>query len=169
MSDVMAGLAAVEARGAIDPTHECVGGHSYGGFMTGWIIGHDARWRCAVIGDGAVDWIETYDLSAVGNLAWARDSLGGSPWASAALLQRYREQSPITYATQVKTPTLLLTGLLDQTVPFTESWEYYHALQDIGTPVRLIAIPTAHHTPHDPVRLESYERHILDWLGAYVH
>ncbi|HTW83299.1 MAG TPA: S9 family peptidase [Candidatus Sulfotelmatobacter sp.] len=168
MRDVMAGLADVEHRGAIDTGRECVGGHSYGGYMTGWIIGHDARWKCAVIGDGAVDWLQAYDLSAAGNLAWTRDSLGGSPWTSAAMLTRYREDSPITYATQVRTPTLILTGLVDQTVPFTESWTYYHALRDRGVPVRLIAIPTAHHTPHDPVRLDAYERHILDWIAVHV-
>jgi len=168
MRDVLAGLAAIEARGTIDPARECIGGHSYGGYLTSWIIGHDRRWRCAVVGDGAVDWVQAYDLSAVGNLAWTRDSLGGGPWTSAAMMERYRADSPISYAPQVRTPTLILTGLLDQTVPFSESWTYFHALKDNGVPVRLIAIPTAHHTPHDPVRLESYERHILDWLAAHL-
>jgi hypothetical protein len=59
--------------------------------MTGWNIGHDTHWRCAVLGDAAVDWLEAYDLSGTGNLAWTRDSLGGSPWQSAAMLQRYLE------------------------------------------------------------------------------
>lgn len=168
MRDVMAGIASIEGRGVIDTTHECVGGHSYGGFMTGWIIGHDARWRCAVVGDGAVDWLQAYDLSAAGNLAWTRDSLGGSPWESAAMYERYRIDSPITYAPQVRTPTLILTGLVDQTVPFSESWTLFHALHDRGVPVRLIGIPTAHHTPHDPIRLESYEQYILEWISAHM-
>jgi dipeptidyl aminopeptidase/acylaminoacyl peptidase len=168
MRDVLAGLAAIEQRGAIDTARECVGGHSYGGFMTSWIIGHDSRWRCAVVGDGAVDWLQAYDLSASGNLAWTRDSLGGGPWQSAAMLARYHDDSPITFAMSVRTPTLLLTGLLDETVPFSESWTYYHALHDRGVPARLIAIPTAHHTPHDPVRLESYERDVLSWFSTYL-
>ncbi len=168
MSDVMAGLETIERRGTIDTSRECVGGHSYGGDMTAWIIGHDARWRCAVLGDAAVDWIEAYDLSGNGNLAWSRDSLGGSPWQSAAMLQRYREDSPITYASQVRTPTLILTGLADQVVPFSEAWEFYHALRDNHVPVHLVGIPTAHHTPHDPVRLESYQQRILDWFAQHL-
>ncbi|HTJ28578.1 MAG TPA: S9 family peptidase [Candidatus Limnocylindria bacterium] len=168
MRDVLAGLATIDRRGTVDTARECIGGHSYGGFMTSWIIGHDSRWRCAVIGDGAVDWLQAYDLSGSGNLAWTRDSLGGGPWTSAAMLERYRADSPIAYATSVRTPTLLLTGTLDETVPFSESWTYFHALHDRGVPSRLIAIPTAHHTPHDPVRLESYERHVLDWFSAYL-
>ncbi len=52
--------------------------------MTGWIIGHDSRWRCAVIADGALDSCAAYDLSAAGNLALTRDSMGGSPWRGPA-------------------------------------------------------------------------------------
>jgi dipeptidyl aminopeptidase/acylaminoacyl peptidase len=152
MSDVMAGLAVIERRGTINTARECIGGHSYGGEMTAWIVGHDTRWRCAVLGDAAVDWVEAYDLSGTGNLAWSRDSLGGSPWQSDAMMARYREDSPITYARSVRTPTLILTGLADQVVPFTESWAFYHALRENRVPVRLVGIPTAHHTPRDPVR-----------------
>ncbi len=167
MSDTMAGLAAVEARAAVDRSRECVGGHSYGGYMSGWIVGHDSRWRCAVVADGALDFVEGYDLSATGNLAFIRDSLGGSPWdaGSAAL---YRDGSPLTYAGKVRTPTLILTGLADQVVPFTESFAFFHALRENGVPVRLVGIPTAHHTPSDPVRLDAYERTIFDWLAGYL-
>jgi len=84
--------------------------------MTAWIVGRDTRWRCAVLGDAAVDWVQAYDLSGTGNLAWSHDSLGGSPWQSDAMMARYREDSPITYARSVRTPTLILTGLADQVV-----------------------------------------------------
>jgi dipeptidyl aminopeptidase/acylaminoacyl peptidase len=168
MSDVMSGLASIERRGTIDTARECIGGHSYGGDMTAWIVGHDTRWRCAVLGDAAVDWVEAYDLSGTGNLAWSRDSLGGSPWESAAMMTRYREDSPITYATNVRTPTLILTGLADEVVPFAESWAFYHALREHHVPVRLVGIPTAHHTPRDPVRHESYEERILDWFAQHL-
>jgi dipeptidyl aminopeptidase/acylaminoacyl peptidase len=167
MSDTMAGLDAVEKSEPIDTTHVCVGGHSYGGFMTSWIIGHDSRWTCAIVADGAVDWTEGYDLSGVGNLAWVRDSLGGSPWRS-DMAKVYRDDSPISYATQVKTPTLLITGLRDEVVPFPESWEYFHALRDNNVPVKLVGIPTSHHTPSDPVRLNAYEQTIFNWLAHYL-
>ncbi len=84
------------------------------------MIGHWHHWRCAVVGDGMVDWKEEYDLSAAGNLAWARDSLGGSPWdpASAPL---YVTGSPITYATHITTPTRIISGTADETVPASEA------------------------------------------------
>ncbi len=165
--DVFAGLAQVERRYPIDTKREAVGGHSYGGFMTAWIIGHDSRWKCAIIADGAVDWRQAYDLSGTGNLAWTRDSLGGTP-ASPSAAPLYHDGSPITYVGAVRTPTLIITGLADETVPFSESWEYYHALRDRRIPVRLVAIPTAHHTPSDPVRLEAYYRIMSAWLAAHL-
>jgi dipeptidyl aminopeptidase/acylaminoacyl peptidase len=152
MRDVMAGLAAVETRfPAIDTKHESVGGHSYGGYMTAWIIGHTTRFRSAIVADGA-------------NLSWTRDSFGGTP---ASTPQLYRDGSPITYANAVRTPTLIITGLADEVVPFSESWSYYHALRDRGVPVHLVAIPTAHHTPSDPVRLEAYYRRMSAWLAEH--
>ncbi len=167
MSDVMAGLAAAERHAAVDPARECVAGHSYGGFMTSWIVGHDSRWRCAVVADGAIDLVETYNLSGNGNLAFIRDSLGGSPW-DGKTAQLYHDGSPISYATRVRTPTLIITGLADQVVPFTESFSFYHALEDNHVPVRLVGIPTAHHSPSDPVRRDAYFTTILDWLGAHL-
>ncbi len=165
--DVLAGLAEVERRYPVDTRREAIGGHSYGGFMTAWIIGHDARWKCAIVADGAVDWRQAYDLSGTGNLSWTRDSLGGTP-ASPDAASLYRTGSPISYVGAVRTPTLILTGLADETVPFSESWEYYHALRDRHVPVRLVAIPTAHHTPSDPVRLEAYYRTMSAWLVAHL-
>jgi len=68
----------------------------------------------------------------------------------------------------VRTPTLIITGLADETVPFSESWEYFHALRDRHVRARLVAIPTAHHTPSDPVRLAAYYRTMSDWLKSHV-
>jgi len=166
-NDVMAGVAAIEKMGIVDTSQEVVTGHSYGGYMTTWIIGHWHNWRAAVIGDGMVDWIQEYNLSAAGNLAWARDSLGGTP-SDAAAAPLYRTGSPITYVHQIVTPTLIISGTADETVPATESYELFHALHDQGVPVRFVAIPTAHHFPNDPVRAEGYYRVTLDWVTGHL-
>jgi dipeptidyl aminopeptidase/acylaminoacyl peptidase len=60
------------------------------------------------------------------------------------------------------------TGLADDEVPYTESWELYHALRDRNVRVRLVAIPTAHHTPSDPVRLEANYRTIFAWFASHL-
>ena len=165
--DVMAGIEAIEQLGIVDSSRIAVTGHSYGGYMTAWLITHFHNWRSAVLGDPLTDWVEGYNLSATGNLAFSRDSLGGSPWVpeNAAI---YRDGSPITYVHDVKTPTRIITGTNDDTAPFTQSYAFYHALKDLGVPVSLIAIPNAKHFPTDPVRIEGYNRVTLEWVDRYM-
>lgn len=165
--DVMAGLAAIERLGIVDTKRLAVVGHSYGGFMTTWLIGHTHIWRSAVVADGAIDWREEYDLSAAGNLAWTRDSLGGTP-SDPAAAPLYRSGSPITYASDITTPTLILSGTSDETVPITESYELYHTLHDRHVPVRFIGIPGAPHSPHKPVQIDRYYATILQWVVHHM-
>ena len=165
--DVISGIRMLEGRGIVDSSRIAAVGHSYGGYMTGWLISHQHFWRCAVVADGALDWTEEYELSGAGNLAWTRDSLGGGPWdkQSAAL---YRTGSPMTYAGDITTPTLILSGTDDTTVPITESFALYHALSSRGIAAKFIGIPGAHHSPQDPVHTELYYRAIDDWVAAQL-
>jgi dipeptidyl aminopeptidase/acylaminoacyl peptidase len=165
--DVISGIRMLERRGLVDPKRIAAVGHSYGGYMTAWLISHQHFWRCAVVADGVVDWTQEYELSGAGNLAWVRDSLGGSPWnpRSAAL---YIKDSPITDAGQITTPTLILSGTADITVPITESFALYHALASHHVPVKFIGIPGAYHLPQDPVQLELYYRAIENWVVRYL-
>jgi dipeptidyl aminopeptidase/acylaminoacyl peptidase len=165
--DVMAGVEAIEKSGIVDTTREAVTGHSYGGYMTAWLIGHYHNWRSAVIGDGVFDWVEAYDLSNTGNLAMTRDLLGGSPWnpSNAAI---YHDQSPISYVHDIKTPTRIITGTADDQAPSVESFALYHALRDMGVPVSFIAIPDAMHNARDPVHIEGYNRVTMEWVERYM-
>ncbi|HEX7324078.1 MAG TPA: S9 family peptidase [Rhodanobacteraceae bacterium] len=166
-SDVMSGIKVLEKRGLVDTSRICAVGHSYGGYMTTWLIGHQHFWKCAVVADGAVDWTEEYELSGTGNLAWARDSLGGTPWDKASA-KLYVTGSAITYAGQITTPTLILSGTADVVVPITESFALYHALASRHVPVKFIGIPGAHHLPQDPVHLELYYAAIERWVQKYL-
>ncbi|MGH8280527.1 MAG: prolyl oligopeptidase family serine peptidase [Gammaproteobacteria bacterium] len=166
-SDVIAGIQMLEQQGLVDASRICATGHSYGGYMTGWLITHQHFWRCAVVADGAVDWTEEYELAGDGNLAWVRDSLGGSPWdkTSAAL---YIQGSPITYAGDITTPTLIVSGTDDAVVPITESFALYHALASRHVPVKFIGIPRAHHLPQFPVERELYYAALEHWVVKYL-
>jgi dipeptidyl aminopeptidase/acylaminoacyl peptidase len=166
-SDVISGIRMLQAKGIVDSARIAAVGHSYGGYITAWLISHQHFWRCAVVADGALDWTEEYELSGAGNLAWTRDSLGGTPWdkQSAAL---YRTGSPITYAGDITTPTLILSGTADTTVPITESFALYHALNSRGIPVKFIGIPGSHHSPQDPVHRELYYQAVDEWVAAQL-
>lgn len=165
--DVISGIRLLKSKGIVESNRIAAVGHSYGGYMTAWLIGHQHFWRCAVVADGVTDWTEEYELSGDGNLAWTRDSFGGTPWqkGSAAL---YRSSSPITYAASITTPTLILSGTADVTVPITESFALYHALASRHIPVKFIGIPGAHHWPQHPVHRALFYRAMLQWVTKYL-
>ena len=164
--DVMAGLALLEKGGAIDENHIAVSGWSYGGFMTSWLLGHSSIWKASVDGAAVNDWVDMYNLSD-GNVTVA-DSFGGPPYGSPALLNAYRAQSPISYVSNVRTPTLVLCDVGDYRVPITESYAWYRALKDHGVLTQFIAYPVGGHFPVDPLRREDVQRRWIQWLGRYL-
>jgi dipeptidyl aminopeptidase/acylaminoacyl peptidase len=163
--DVMAGLAAVEQRGFVDTNRIAVSGWSYGGYMTVWMIGHYHVWKTAVAGAAVTDWQADYNVSDFN--VQDRYFLGGSPWVGDRA-KAYVEQSPITYATKIRTPTLILCDTGDERVPITQSYELYHVLRDNGVPTKFIAYPTSGHWPHDPVRTRDIYQRWIEWLDQYL-
>lgn len=165
-SDVLSGVDALIATGEVDTSRISIAGHSYGGYMSAWLLGHDHRWRSGTVSDGLTDWRDLYNLASDANHAMARDSLGGTPSDNESS-ELYRTGSPITYAGEITTPTLILHGTADETVPITESFALYHTLRDHHVEVRFIAIPGAHHHPGDPVRQERFYLTIEDWIRKH--
>ena len=168
--DVMAGLAAVKQRGFVDESRIGVSGWSYGGYMTTWMIGHYGGWKAAVAGAAVTDRLDQYNL-ADGN--GNSESSGGSPWVDPAVMERFRAQSPISYAAQMKTPTLIMSNTGDYRVPITQSYKLYHALKDHGVPTKFIAYPMGGHNANDPVRatgcaapVDRVARAVSGWEGG---
>jgi dipeptidyl aminopeptidase/acylaminoacyl peptidase len=163
--DVMAGLAALERKGFIDESRIGVSGWSYGGYMTSWLIGHYHIWKAAVSGAAVNDLAHEYALSD--NNVSVRYTINGPPW-SPKQAEAYRAQSPITYARDIKTPTLILSDTGDARVPITQSYLMYHALKDNGVTVQFLAYPVAGHSPGDPVRQPDVYRRWVEWMDRYL-
>jgi dipeptidyl aminopeptidase/acylaminoacyl peptidase len=163
--DVMAGIDAVEKAYQIDTSRIAVSGWSYGGYMTSWMIGHYHIWKTAVSGAAVNDQIDEYALADNG--VGDRYSYGGSPYQR-DLVKAYIEQSPIAYAWNVTTPTLILSDTGDARVPITQSYKFYHALKDRGTTVEFWAYPVGGHFPADPVRSQDVYRRWTDWIVQYL-
>lgn len=163
--DVMAGLRALERRGFVDSARVAVSGWSYGGYMTSWMIGHYQIWKAAVSGAAVNDLVHAYALSDFN--VTQRWSFGGGPW-NGKLMATYIEQSPITYASRVKTPTLILSDTADERVPITQSYLMYHALKDNGATVKFFAYPVPGHFPGDPIRSMDVYRRWADWIDQYM-
>jgi dipeptidyl aminopeptidase/acylaminoacyl peptidase len=162
--DVMSGIRALVRRGGVDTTRIGVSGWSFGGYVTAWLIGHHRNWKAAIVGAGAMDLFDMYALTDLN--VQIRHAITQSPYVGNREAF-FVKHSPLTYASQVRTPTLILHDVRDQRVTITQSYKLYHALKDNDVPVQFIAYPVAGHSPTDPVRSRDVHRRWLDWFEKH--
>jgi dipeptidyl aminopeptidase/acylaminoacyl peptidase len=134
--DVMAGIDHAIARARIDRNRVASIGHSYGGFMTNWLITqYPDRFVAAVPGAGIVNWVSDYGTADIARTK--ETEFFGTPWEEAARNIMIR-QSPLTYAGRVKAATLFVHGEEDERVPYSEAEQMYVALKKNGVPAKMI-------------------------------
>ncbi len=164
--DVMSGVDLLINKGLADPAKMAVSGWSYGGYMTAWLLGnYPDRWRAGVAGAAVTDHIDQYVFSDIHSPVLTY--YGGSPFTDAKRLQAYRDQAPITYASKIKAPTLVLCDTGDQRVPITESYMLYHVMRDNGVKTKFIAYPVSGHAPSDPIHQRDINRRWAEWIKEH--
>jgi dipeptidyl aminopeptidase/acylaminoacyl peptidase len=161
--DILEGVDALVKDGIADPDHLTVGGYSYGGYMTNWLITQTTRFKAAVTGAGAVE--------HVGN--WGNDDttyddayfLGGRPWEAQ---QRYHDEAAIFQIDKVRTPTHMVAGADDIRVAVLEDYLLEHALYSLGIPNALLIFPgEGHGLAKNPWHGKIKVREELKWLEKY--
>ncbi len=164
--DLMAAVDRVCARPYVDPARLGVHGYSYGGFMSSWIIGRDHRFKAAVIGAPCINLHSMYGTSDIG-VAFGEAQWGGS---SIERVEALMERSPLTYASAVKTPALLMHGEVDYRCPIEQSEQFFVALKRQNKTVELVRFPDADHgfrkAGHPRMR-EEYYRRMVDWFERF--
>lgn len=161
--DILAGVDALVADGTADPEHLVIGGYSYGGYMTNWLITQTTRFRAAVTGAGAVEhaanWGNddlTYDDAAY---------LGGRPWEKP---QMYQSEAALFQMNKVTTPTHMIAGDADIRVAFLEDILLEHALQSLNIPHALVTFPgEGHPLSKNPWHGYIALREELKWINKY--
>ena len=134
--DVVSGIDYVLKRYPIDPKRVGHTGHSYGGFMTNWLITqYPDRFAAAITGAGISNWTSDYGNADI--YRTKETEFFGTPWDAEAR-DRMIRQSPLSYAGNVRTPTLFVHGEVDQRVPYEEGEQMYFALRRRGIPARMI-------------------------------
>ena len=165
--DVMAGVTMLRKKPYVDAAKTAVTGWSYGGYMTTWMIGNYPReWTAAMAGAPVTDWEHQYNWGD-GSIR-QRYSFGGSPWVGDNA-RRFKEQSPITYASKAKAPTLVMSNMEDFRVPPTQAFALYRALKDNGVETEFIGFTGRTHSSADPVNSRERNRLWLEWVKAHIN
>lgn len=166
-ADVMAGVdAALKQYPWIDAARLGVTGGSYGGFMTNWIVGHTNRFKCAVT------------LRSISNFIsdeGTRDGAYGHEDDFKGLLfddfEQYWDASPLKYARDVKTPTLILHSDNDFRVPLEQGEQWFRALQHYGVPSEIVIFPRENHNltrSGEPKHLVESLNWQIYWFSKYL-
>jgi dipeptidyl aminopeptidase/acylaminoacyl peptidase len=161
-ADDMAMVDYAVAQGSADPDKLGVGGWSYGGISTNFIISQTTRFKAAISGAGEFLYITNW-----GHDLYSRDweyELG-LPWENRALWEKL---SPFSRVTKITTPTLVMGGDVDGNVPVINGEQMYQSLRRLGVPTLLVVYPGEFHEFSRPSFIKDrYERY-LDWYGHYV-
>src|SRR5215472_707470 len=130
----------VERTGYIDTRRMGVGGGSYGGYMTNWIIGQTNRFSAAVAMRSICNLVSEYAQHDI--VLWGTLQLGPMPWPDTDELWK---RSPIRYVQNVRTPLLLTAGEMDLRCAMSQSEEMFGALRLLGKTVELVRFPEESH------------------------
>jgi len=128
--------------GSIDGERMGVMGGSYGGFMTNWIVGHTHRFKSAVTMRCISNWISFENISDIG-FYFGTDQMGDvNVWTD---INKLWHHSPLKYAPNVKTPTLILHSDEDYRCWTPEAYQWFTALKLHGVDTSLVMFHGENH------------------------
>ena len=161
--DILSGVDALAKDGTADPDHLAIGGYSYGGYMTNWLVTQTTRFRSAVTGAGAVEHASNWgndDLTF--DDAWY---LGGRPWEKPGV---YQSEAALFQFDKVKTPIHDVIGSDDVRVSASQGYLLERALDSLGIPHAFLTFPGEGHTlGKNPWHGYIKVREELAWIEKY--
>ena len=149
-------------QGIADPEKLGVGGWSYGGISTNFIITQTTRFKAAISGAGEFLYMTNY-----GHDHYQRDweTELGRPWEKRAL---YEKLSPFYRVTSITTPTLIMGGNIDWNVPIINGEQMFQALKSLGRTTELVVYPDEYHEFSTPSHIKDRLERYLAWYNHYV-
>ena len=155
--DLMAGVDTVLAKGFVDEKNLFVTGCSGGGVLTAWVVGHTDRFAAASSNCPVIDWVSFVGTTDGASWYYNFEKL---PWEDPS---EHIRRSPLTYVGNVKTPTMLMTGVLDLRTPMPQTEQFYSALKLRKVPTAMVRFNNEWHgtttTPSNFVRTQLYLRY----------
>jgi len=141
-SDIISGIDLLIAEGVADPDRLGIGGASHGGFMAAWAIGQTGRFKAAMVAAGISDWGM---LVATGEEGTMEAELSGSCGWEGTGPHPHDQVSPISFASRIRTPVLIVHGEEDTNVPLSQAIYFHRALSWYGAEHELVIYPREGH------------------------
>ncbi len=163
MTDIENATRYLEKLPYVDTSRMGAMGWSWGGYAMMWLEGHNRHFKALVSMMGIFDLQSMY--YATEELWFPEWDNGGTPWENPAY---YHRASPSSYVTQFKTPCLVITGERDYRVPYTQSMQFFTALQKMKVPSRLIIFKNDGHWPDYVKSMPVYYNAHLEWFHKYL-
>jgi len=160
--DDMAMVDYAVAQGIADPDKLGVGGWSYGGMSTDFIIAQTTRFKGAISGASIA-----LIASGFGHDQYQKDYFYelGYPWENKAVWEKI---SPFYRIKNITTPTLFMGGDIDWNVPILGSEQMYQALKSLGRTTELVVYPGEYHGFTTPSHIKDRMERNLAWYAHYV-
>jgi dipeptidyl aminopeptidase/acylaminoacyl peptidase len=162
-SDVMRFVDHLTKMGVADPDRLAVKGGSYGGYMTNWVITHTDRFAAAVSVAGLSNM--TSFFGSTDEQFFAEKEMAGVPWEKKEV---YLKNSPIWYAANLKTPTMVIHGDIDWRVRTEQAEQIFAALQKMGAPSVYVNFPNQQHGVRGTKHRTLYFQLIVEWLEHWL-
>jgi dipeptidyl aminopeptidase/acylaminoacyl peptidase len=150
------------AQGVADPDKLGVGGWSYGGISTDFIIAQTTRFKAAITGAGSAFFASLYGHD---QYILDYDMELGHPWENRAAWDKI---SPFYRVANITTPTLFMGGDVDWNVPIIGGEQMYEALKSLGRETELVVYPGEFHGFKTPSHIKDRLERNLSWYAHYV-
>ena len=161
--DLMAVVDQAVSMGVADPDRLGVGGWSYGGILTNYVISKTTRFKAATSGASISNILAGYGTD---HYQYEYEAELGLPWKHADAYLKL--SGPFLKADQIKTPTLFLCGEDDMNVPLLNTEQMYQAVRRLGIPTELVIYPGQNHGIRTPsYQKDRFERYVK-WYDTYL-
>lgn len=160
--DVMAAVDQAVALGVADPERLAVGGWSYGGILTNYVVVKTNRFKAGISGASETNYLSNYGTDHY-QKEWEGEL--GLPWENTELWIRL---SPFFQVEKIQTPLLLMCSGADVNVPCLNSEQLYQGLRRLGRSTELVIYPGQGHSITRPSFLKHRFQRSLDWYGEHL-
>lgn len=168
IQDYLVAIDEVSKEPWVDKDHRGCVGASYGGYSVYYLAGvHEGRFKAFISHCGIYDFDSMFGSTE--ELFFVNHEYGGPYWDKTnATAQRSYANSPHKLAQNWDTPIMIITGLKDYRIPYTQSLEAFTAARLQGIPARLVAFEEEGHQVFQPQNSMVWNREFFGWLDKYL-